>query len=208
MSLYKQYANIHRMLLARGLDLDIPQMVTPIVNLTKENRFANSVLITEYAIQFEKEFATKQYISVTDRNKEVIAVIVREQYLKGVHRKLMSDIGRYYKSAKKVIIVANESPNISTQQMIDEDPLDIQFIRLRDLVYDPLLHILTPEYRVIDRADFEQKYSDTATNLPKKRQSDPISRWFGLKPGDIIRVTFPGDENAPEYIEYQEIVQG
>lgn len=81
-----------------------------------------------------------------------------------------------------------------------------QVFTLKELQYNPSRHILVPKHALMkDEAVKEvlEKYQVKSKNhLPHIQRTDKMSRWLGLRPGDVVEITRP-NENSGIYYYYR-----
>ena len=85
--------------------------------------------------------------------------------------------------------------------------LKIQFFPIERLVYNPLDHMLQPQFRVVPTEEIpeliKKHYASRKTNFPFIRfHSDMVARCLGLLPGDVVQVTRPSP-SAGSYVVYR-----
>lgn len=71
--------------------------------------------------------------------------------------------------------------------------LDVQSFTIAELLYNPTQHFLTPNYKHVYNPDEINKFLKyrklVPNNLPRILASDPISRYYGAKVGDLFMET-------------------
>lgn len=94
----------------------------------------------------------------------------------------------------RFIVIAREKPSSNaTKTMAEYADKAIQFFELRELVFNITKHCLVPKHEVVPDADvkriLETYRIKHRTQLPLIYASDPVARYLGLKPGQVVRVT-------------------
>jgi len=83
----------------------------------------------------------------------------------------------------------------------------IRFFQADELIVNPLKHVLVPKHEKVPKEQHEQllkeKYIEKKSQLLLIRfHEDPIARWHGFLPDDIIKITRPSP-TAGEYDVYR-----
>jgi DNA-directed RNA polymerase subunit H (RpoH/RPB5) len=93
---------------------------------------------------------------------------------------------------KYCIVVYANSITASARKMVEiSADIHIELFDVNDLQYNPTKHLWVPKHKLYARKgskkanDFITKYSN---NFPIILSSDPISRFYGFKTGDIIEI--------------------
>lgn len=74
--------------------------------------------------------------------------------------------------------------------------LRIQFFQMPRLVNNPMKHVLQPKFEIVPTDQhaslLKQWYTRSKTQFPLIRfHRDPVARYLGLIPGDIVKITRP-----------------
>jgi DNA-directed RNA polymerase subunit H (RpoH/RPB5) len=82
----------------------------------------------------------------------------------------------------------------------------LQHFYLRDLQYNITRHELVPKHELLPPAQVPtvlQKYGiRSKQQLPWICKTDPMSKFLGLRPGDVVRITRPSKQTI-EYDVYR-----
>lgn len=110
------------------------------------------------------------------------------------------------------VVVVRELPTAAAKKSIQELHLDVQFFDVRELQYNVTKHDLVPSHHAIrDEAQIQGILDSlclrTRTQLPLILSSDPVARYLGLKPGQVVRVT-RNSPSAGTYMLYRCCVKG
>ena len=68
-------------------------------------------------------------------------------------------------------------------------PMRTELLHWNEIVVDKLAHINVPHYEILDEKQIkylEKKRKLQVKNLPKMLTTDPIAKYLGLSPGDVI----------------------
>jgi DNA-directed RNA polymerase I, II, and III subunit RPABC1 len=106
-----------------------------------------------------------------------------------------------------IFLVVREKVSESNAKLINALALPIQTWELKKLQFNITKHVLVPKHEVI-RDDNEislivERYSlKNKHQLPHILKNDPMSRYLGLKGGEVVKITRPSP-TAGEYILYR-----
>lgn len=91
----------------------------------------------------------------------------------------------------KLIIVHNNQPDsdglINDKQF--NDKINAEMFHVKRLSIDILNHKFMPRFELLSEAESKDITSKLGTKLAKISESDPVSRLFDAKPGQIFRIT-------------------
>lgn len=122
-----------------------------------------------------------------------------------------------YKSG--IIIVTPTAPsenvmNVLRNYIADKDHQLVQVFEIRHLQLDIAKHRKVPKHQIITDDErvklFKTLYIDIDTTnlssvLPKIDSQDPMAKWIGARPGDIVKVTGLC-ESSGLYVRYRQCV--
>jgi len=146
--------------------------------------------IDEFMIQYD---SGEMYIYTKKKDEENKSIYVyfhldNRNFQKKDLVNLMSNITNQYQNEQvKIIIVTREKLN---QAILRIDYIE-SFI-LNQLVINITKHIMMPKFEVMSDEEIEillKEFSISKNQLPKILITDPISRYFGVKSGDIFKIT-------------------
>lgn len=121
-----------------------------------------------------------------------------------------SDIENFldkYSKYHKFIVISSLSKKAYKQ--FEEYPLTEVFQEI-ELLVNVLEHDLQPKFRLLSKQEVEnyfKVYDNKKREMPRILDSDPVSRYFGAKIGDIFEIIRPSI-TAGEAISYRIVVQG
>jgi len=105
-----------------------------------------------------------------------------------------------------IILVVREKVSQNNLKFIHGLKLPIQIFDIKELQFNITKHVLVPKHELVNDEEGKliiEKYSlKTKYQLPHILKTDPMSKYLGLKSGDIIKIqrTSP---TAGEYIAYR-----
>lgn len=117
----------------------------------------------------------------------------------------------YFTKTEFIVLTFEEiSPqssfDLSAADSWNKYKLRIRFFSIPRLIANPLKHVLVPKHERVPQAEHEQLMKDLYAKkkeLPLIRfHEDPIAKWIGLVPGDIVKITRPSP-TAGETIYYR-----
>ena len=87
----------------------------------------------------------------------------------------------------------------------DMGPFVIEPFSQEELLINVTKHELVPKHQILkehEKVELLKKYRVKDSQLPKIQCEDPVSRYFGAKRGDIVRIVRPS-ETAGRYVTYR-----
>lgn len=143
-----------------------------------------------------------EIITVPTKNITVIYTLTKESFKELWASMKVMDIPSFektYKNLKFIIILQEYPPSITLQAVQQKDILlqenkgFIQFFLTKELMYNPMKHELVPKHKKMTEEEIKQ-FMDameikSKNQLPFIQKQDIISRWLGLYPGDVVRIT-------------------
>jgi len=137
-------------------------------------------------------------------------------YVKLLYQKITgisktSNIGDFIFPRKNIpkLIVASAITNKALQQLKDEFPNSEVFTE-QELMIDLVSHIAVPKHDMLtdeETAVFLQDYLLKKRQIPKMFITDPVSKYFNAKVGQIFRIIRPSEVTA-ESIYYRIVIPG
>lgn len=132
------------------------------------------------------------------QKKQVFSVPVTKDLhiLFYLDRKKLSEIKKFFENApEKVphyIVVFKEKAN-NLKNLNDIKVPTLQIFEMKELLFNVSRHVLVPKHTVIKSEqviqDLLEKYNiKTRTQLPHILRSDPMAKYLGLSPGDVVMI--------------------
>lgn len=106
---------------------------------------------------------------------------------------------------KKCIIVFKNNMTYFAKQALEEYK-NIEIFDSDSLKFNITHHHLVPKHELVDKKVKEQllqKYRIGERNLPVILRSDPISKYYGAKTGDLFEITRINDNNFGHSVTYR-----
>ncbi len=89
-----------------------------------------------------------------------------------------------------------------------KEPMIIEIFNESELLIDITEHSLVPKHELMtpsEKTEFLNRMKLKESQLPKLLSTDPVSRYYGFKRRDIVKITRPS-ETAGIYINYRVVV--
>ena len=110
------------------------------------------------------------------------------------------------------IIVNSEKLNHATAKVLQEAyklaKIKCQLFNLNEVLINISKHVLVPRHDLLTKEDEQRvlaQYMSTKTQLPWILRSDPMARYIGLEPGQIVMITTPSLTSG-QYVSYRTCV--
>lgn len=143
---------------------------------------------------FEDRGYERSEFSESD-NKIFIGDIVVYLFLEskvGVNH--VKDIRSELGDVKHIVIVYKNSITSFAKQTIQElvhDGIDVEIFRDTELAFNVTKHVLVPKHERIseqEKNELLKQLRVRGNNLPFIKIDDPVSKYMGLKKGDVVRI--------------------
>ncbi|CAL5226351.1 g9199 [Coccomyxa viridis] len=185
-TMYKARVIAGEMLRARGYE--IPESVTVIPFDEFRTRLAARDHLDLYA---ESDAPGAIYVKFFPMGTKKLHQSSIEKEVNSVKSKLTNADGIH------IVFVCEEAPQSNLQNLLRSQKYrDVEVMTYDQLQLNPTEHFLVPHHELVppeEEAGVLQRYNCTRGNIsqefPKLLASDPIARWFGMRPGRLCRIT-------------------
>lgn len=155
-----------------------------------ENKFKTATLDDTYIIDIDKEITPdnndEKYINNL-KKKQIVIKIISQKIMGKVP--VVTDFLELYKYNHKILIV--DSITDKTKYFIIKNTPNTEVFIESFFMINIIDHIDSPKYEILsdnDNNTFLNSYNLKKKQLPKMLTTDPISYYFNLKRGQIVRI--------------------
>mmetsp|Transcript_8745 Transcript_8745/g.16107 ORF Transcript_8745/g.16107 Transcript_8745/m.16107 type:complete len:204 (-) Transcript_8745:240-851(-) len=111
----------------------------------------------------------------------------------------------HHKVTRAIIVVQERITNLAKQAIEEMDKMQIETFLESELLVNITKHRYVPKHQVLTEKEKQAllaKYHLKETQLPRMQKVDPISRFYGLKQGQVVKIFRPS-ETAGRYVTYR-----
>lgn len=141
------------------------------------------------------------YTITTDNNKIYVVKIVFQKITTTGKQSVISEFLKDYSDYNKIIVVRDYINKISKYVAKH----NTQIFREDDFLEDILAYSEQPQFELLSPKEvekFKSEYNATDFTIKNYLRSDPIVRYFALKPGDMVRIIRPSGTSG-ESVDYR-----
>ncbi|KAL5504033.1 RPB5 [Sanghuangporus vaninii] len=196
--LWRVNRTIHELVRDRGFQVSDEEIEMDLASF--KQAYANSVgSVDRNMLNFftNHRVNTQDHIFVFFSDEKSVGVKTMRKLLqileeKTINKAIIIFPGNMTPSARKVIVA------MSHQYRLEE-------FSESDLLVNITRHILVPAHEVLTQEEKKillEKYRLKETQLPRIQLADPVARYYGLRRGQVVKITRPS-ETAGRYVSYR-----
>ncbi|KAL5526673.1 RPB5 [Sanghuangporus sanghuang] len=196
--LWRVNRTIHELVRDRGFQVSDEEIEMELASF--KQAYANSVgSVDRNMLNFftNHRVNTQDHIFVFFSDEKSVGVKTMRRLLqileeKTINKAIIIFPGNMTPSARKVIVA------MSHQYRLEE-------FSESDLLVNITRHILVPAHEVLTQEEKKillEKYRLKETQLPRIQLADPVARYYGLRRGQVVKITRPS-ETAGRYVSYR-----
>lgn len=152
-----------------------------------------------------ESFLTHKNGNTTDKiyiffpqNSSKVGVLAIRQYIKDMQSA----------NTERAIIVVKEEITAFAKQIFTETKQIIEYFKENEILIDITQHVLVPKHELLDEEEKKELlsvYNIKELNLPKILGSDPVSKYFGARKGQVFKIT-RNSESSGKTVYYRVVV--
>jgi len=193
--LYRVYKTIASMLQKR--DYNVPRELlemTPAIFVSKFGAYPSRDSLT---ILVEKADDEQNQLFVFFPLDEKVGVKPIKEYTEKMREEAV---------ANAILILRLGMTPIAKQAVLEvSDSVRIEHFLESELLVDITEHKLVPDHQVLtqnEKQELLKRYRLKETQLPRIQQTDPVARYYGMKRGNVVKITRTS-ETAGRYVTYR-----
>ncbi|KAL8103496.1 DNA-directed RNA polymerase V subunit 5C-like [Apium graveolens] len=103
-------------------------------------------------------------------------------------------------SRPKILLILQGKMNSHARKLADESSFQIETFPITDLLVNITKHQLLPKHEILSNEEQQsllKKLEVQPSQMPRMLETDPIVKYYGLKKGQILKVTYAGPSTGP-----------
>jgi DNA-directed RNA polymerase subunit H (RpoH/RPB5) len=172
--------NIVKMLVARGITDDQKNLVQDLIKTGTDDLVYNTKILqkTATAIKGFKSYAIKFHPQKISSLGSATGV---------------TDFVNDYRDSYKFLIV-NDITEKAYNELVGQNETEVFFEH--ELMLCVIEHVLVPKHEVLSNDEAKKrikKYNTKRTQMKKINNTDPVARFYNLKPGMVVKIISPSE---------------
>jgi len=120
--------------------------------------------------------------------------------------KILTDRMKDESVSNAILVLRGDITPFAKQAVLEmSDSFRIEHFKEAELLVDITDHKLVPVHQVLsqnEKQELLKRYRLRETQLPRIQPNDPVSRYYGMKRGMVVKITRPS-ETAGRYVTYR-----
>jgi len=107
-----------------------------------------------------------------------------------------------------IIVVKDAVSAFSKKEFARKKDLNVEYFKENELLIDITEHVYVPKHILIselEKKELLKKYKIKADKIPKIQASDPVSRYYGAKKGQVFKI-IRSSETSVETLFYRIVI--
>eukprot|EP00543_Licmophora_paradoxa_P009044 CAMPEP_0202446468 /NCGR_PEP_ID=MMETSP1360-20130828/4942_1 /ASSEMBLY_ACC=CAM_ASM_000848 /TAXON_ID=515479 /ORGANISM="Licmophora paradoxa, Strain CCMP2313" /LENGTH=231 /DNA_ID=CAMNT_0049062945 /DNA_START=165 /DNA_END=860 /DNA_ORIENTATION=+ len=193
--LFRVYRTISNMLTNRGymVPKDL-RVMTP------------SLFVTKFGEYPEREALTILVEKADDETNQLFIFFPTDEKVGVKPIKVFTDRMRAEAVTNAIMVLRVDITPFAKQALQEmSDSFRIEHFKEAELLVDITQHQLVPEHQLLtgnEKSELLKRYRLKETQLPRIQPNDPVSRYYGMKRGQVVKIIRPS-ETAGRYVTYR-----
>jgi DNA-directed RNA polymerase I, II, and III subunit RPABC1 len=150
-------------------------------------------------------------IYINDENKNIKVYVHFHNEIKNFSKADLKNImtnviTKYDDQNIMLILILKEKENSAvSKELSKESYKNVEVFLRKNMVFNITHHVLVPKHSILSKEEEKElldKYYTTKGKLPKLARTDPIAKYYGMKPEQVCKIIRKSPE-VGEYIYYR-----